>query len=55
MLYPVVGLRRFGRDWLGTMPEPGPSLFIDAEDDEGVIHRRLGVGGEALRRPLFRS
>jgi RecA-family ATPase len=30
-----------GRDWLGTMPEPGPSLFIDAEDEEIVMHRRL--------------
>ncbi len=32
-----------GRDWLGTMPEPGPALFIDAEDEEGVIHRRLAA------------
>jgi RecA-family ATPase len=30
-----------GRDWLGTTPEMGPSLFIDAEDEETVIHRRL--------------
>jgi RecA-family ATPase len=30
-----------GRDWLGTVPEMGPSLFIDAEDEELVIHRRL--------------
>jgi RecA-family ATPase len=32
-----------GRDWLGTMPEQGPALFIDAEDDEAVIHRRLAA------------
>jgi RecA-family ATPase len=32
-----------GRDWLGTMPEQGPALFIDAEDDQGVIHRRLAA------------
>jgi RecA-family ATPase len=31
------------RDWLGTMPEPGPTLFIDAEDDADVIHRRLAA------------
>jgi hypothetical protein len=31
------------RDWLGTMPEPGPSIFIDAEDDEAVLHRRLAA------------
>jgi RecA-family ATPase len=32
-----------GRDWLGTMPEPGPAIIIDAEDDERIIHRRLAV------------
>jgi RecA-family ATPase len=30
-----------GRDWLGTCPELGPALFIDAEDEETVVHRRL--------------
>src|SRR5262245_1471919 len=35
-----------GRDWLGTMPAPGPALFIDAEDDEDTLHRRL----DAIRR-----
>jgi RecA-family ATPase len=30
-----------GKEWLGTMPQQGPALFIDAEDDEGVIHKRL--------------
>jgi AAA domain len=30
-----------GRDWLGTLPEPGPALFIDAEDDESEMHIRL--------------
>lgn len=32
-----------GRDWLGTMPEPGPAIFIDAEDDVDEIHRRLAA------------
>jgi RecA-family ATPase len=32
-----------GRDWLGTMPEQGPALFIDAEDDAKVMHRRLAA------------
>jgi RecA-family ATPase len=32
-----------GRDWLGTMPEQGSTLFIDAEDDVGVMHRRLAA------------
>ena len=30
-----------GRDWLGSLPEPGPAIFIDAEDDEKEIHIRL--------------
>jgi DNA polymerase bacteriophage-type len=28
-------------DWLGAIPEQGPAIFIDAEDDEKVLHRRL--------------
>jgi RecA-family ATPase len=31
------------RDWLGTMPEPGPAIYIDAEDDANVLHRRLAA------------
>ena len=30
-----------GRDWLGTMPERGPAIVIDAEDDDKLMHRRL--------------
>ena len=30
-----------GRDWLGTTPVKGPALFIDAEDEVNVIHKRL--------------
>ena len=29
-----------GKDWIGEMPEPGPVLFITAEDDEDEIHFR---------------
>jgi RecA-family ATPase len=32
-----------GREWLGTLPEQGPALFIDVEDDKKVIHRRLAA------------
>jgi len=32
-----------GRDWLGTMPEPGPAFFIDAEDDDKELHRRAAA------------
>jgi RecA-family ATPase len=31
------------RDWLGTMPEPGPAIFIDAEDDAQALHIRLAA------------
>ena len=30
------------KDWLGTMPAPGPAFFIEAEDDAKELHRRLG-------------
>jgi RecA-family ATPase len=30
-----------GRDWIGTLPEPGAYLFVGAEDDTDEIHRRL--------------
>jgi hypothetical protein len=29
------------RDWLGITPGQGPAIFIDAEDDDKVLHRRL--------------
>ena len=32
-----------GRDWLNTLPEPGPAIFFEAEDGEKVIHRRLAA------------
>src|SRR5262245_16576327 len=32
-----------GRDWLDTTPQSGPAIFIDAEDDVGVLHRRCGA------------
>jgi RecA-family ATPase len=30
-----------GRDWLDTMPEPGPVLYLNAEDEEEELHRRF--------------
>ena len=32
-----------GKDWLGSMPEPGPAFYIGAEDEEDEIHRRLAA------------
>ena len=30
-----------GKEWLGTMPTPGRSLYLSAEDDVDELHRRL--------------
>jgi hypothetical protein len=30
-----------GRDWLQVLPEPAPFLYLNAEDEEGELHRRL--------------
>src|SRR5262249_50354865 len=32
-----------GKDWLGSMPQPGPAFYIGAEDDEKEIHIRLAA------------
>jgi RecA-family ATPase len=33
--------RALARDWIGTVPTPGRTLFLSAEDDADEIHRRL--------------
>jgi RecA-family ATPase len=33
------------RDWFGSLPEPGPVIYLNAEDDERELHYRL----EAIR------
>jgi RecA-family ATPase len=30
-----------GKDWLGSLPEPGPAIYLGAEDDVPELHRRL--------------
>jgi RecA-family ATPase len=32
-----------GKDWLGSMPEPGPAFYIGAEDDADELHIRLAA------------
>jgi RecA-family ATPase len=32
-----------GKDWLGSIPEPGPAIYIGAEDDEDEVHIRLAA------------
>jgi RecA-family ATPase len=38
-----------GRDWFGTMPEPGPVIFLSGEEDEEEMHRRFADIVEHLR------
>src|SRR5438874_7073424 len=33
--------RALGRDWIGTVPTPGRTLHLSAEDDADELHRRL--------------
>src|SRR4029077_7603549 len=32
-----------GRDWLGSLPEPGPAFYLGAEDDKDELHIRLAA------------
>ena len=32
-----------GKDWLGSMPELGPALYLGAEDDKDELHMRLAA------------
>jgi RecA-family ATPase len=32
-----------GKDWLGSLPELGPAIYIGAEDEEDELHRRLAA------------
>ncbi len=34
------------KDWLGSMPEPGPAFYIGTEDEEDELHRRLAAIGK---------
>jgi RecA-family ATPase len=29
------------RDWIGLLPEPGPAIYLGAEEEEDELHRRL--------------
>jgi RecA-family ATPase len=41
MLQQLLAGTALGRSWLDTMPEPGPALYLNAEDELGEVHRRL--------------
>src|SRR5262249_48161267 len=38
-----------GRDWPSTMPELGPAIFLDAEDEVQVLHHRMAAIVEHYR------
>jgi RecA-family ATPase len=31
------------KDWLGSMPEPGPAFYLGAEDEKDELHRRISA------------
>jgi RecA-family ATPase len=35
-----------GKDWLGLLPEPGPTIYVGAEDSEDEVHIRLAAIAE---------
>jgi RecA-family ATPase len=41
-----------GRDWLQALPEPGPFMYLNAEDEEGELHRRLADIAAHFSTPL---
>jgi RecA-family ATPase len=42
-----------GRDWLDTMPEPGPAIYLGAEDEADELRRRLTAIAEHYDRTTF--
>jgi RecA-family ATPase len=32
-----------GKDWVGSLPEPGPAIYVGAEDDTDELRRRLEI------------
>jgi RecA-family ATPase len=41
-----------GRDWLNTLPELGPFLYLNAEDEEAELHRRFADIAAHFDTPL---
>jgi RecA-family ATPase len=39
-----------GKDWLGSLPEPGPAFYLGAEDDKDELHIPFGRHRKLLRR-----
>jgi RecA-family ATPase len=41
LLMQLAAAHVLGRSWLDTLPEIGPAIFLNAEDEEGELHRRF--------------
>jgi RecA-family ATPase len=41
LLMQLAAAHVLARDWLGTLPKPGPAIYLNAEDEEAELHRRL--------------
>jgi RecA-family ATPase len=41
-----------GKDWALSLPEPGPFLYVSAEEEEGELHRRLDAIAQHYGAPL---
>lgn len=43
LLMQLAAAHVLAKDWLGMLPEPGPVLYLNAEDEEAEMHRRLAA------------
>jgi RecA-family ATPase len=41
LLLQLLAATALGRDWIGLLPEPGPTIYLGAEEEEEELHRRL--------------
>ena len=41
LLMQLSGATVLGKDWIGTLPEPGPVLYMSCEEDDDEVRRRM--------------
>ena len=41
MLLQLLGATALAKDWIGLLPEPGPTIYYGCEDSTDELHRRL--------------
>jgi RecA-family ATPase len=52
LLMQLAAAHVLAKDWLGTLPEPGPVIYLNAEDEEAELHRRLAAIAAYFSAPL---